>query len=276
MDRLKPLERRERISAIVRQASRASVDELAERLNISRETVRRDLALLSEQGRIRKVHGGAVESQTARESPLDDRRAAARPEKTAIAAAAAALFRPGDSLLIDAGSTTTLFAEALGKVGSFSVITNSVAVAAELWGAPHKSDVYVLGGRYAGDGQEMLGPLTVEQIRTLRADHAVLTIGGMDEDGNCMDFNAEEAFVARAMIASAREVTVVADSSKLGRHALFQVCDAGKLDRLVTDRAPSQLLGEAMRAADVEVIVSGADSVADGRLGRRMRPNSQF
>jgi DeoR family glycerol-3-phosphate regulon repressor len=264
MSRLKPGERRERISAIVRQASRASVDELAERLQISRETVRRDLALLSEQGRVRKVHGGAVEFQTARESPLDDRRAAARPEKTAIAAAAAALFRPGDSLLVDAGSTTTLFAEALGKVGSFSVITNSIAVAAELWNAANKSDVYLLGGRYAGDGQELLGPLTVDQIRTVRADHAVLTIGGMDADGNCMDFNAEEAFVARAMIASARKVTVVADSSKLGRHALFQVCGPAQLDRLVTDGVPAQPLGEALRAAGVRVIVSGAEAALDG------------
>ena len=64
---------------------------------MSRETVRRDLALLSEQGRVRKVHGGAVDFQTARESPLEERRGAALPEKTAIAAAAAALFRPGDS-----------------------------------------------------------------------------------------------------------------------------------------------------------------------------------
>ena len=138
------------------------------------------------------------------------------------------------------------------------MITNSVAVAAALWNAPHKSDVYLLGGRFVGDGQELLGPLTVDQIRTLRADHAVLTIGGMDEEGNCMDFNAEEAFVARAMIASAREVTVVADSSKLGRHALFQVCSVGKIDRLVTDRASATTFGRSLRASGVEVIISEA------------------
>jgi DeoR family glycerol-3-phosphate regulon repressor len=258
--RLKPDARRARISAMVRAASRASVDELAEQLSISRETVRRDLAVLSERGLIRKVHGGAVDFQTARESPLDDRRAAALPEKLAIATAAARLFRPGDSLLVDAGSTTTVFAEALGKAGSFSVITNSLSVAGELWKAPHKSDVYVLGGRYAGEGQELLGPLTVEQIRAVRADHAVLTVGGMDDDGNCMDFNAEEAFVARAMIASAREVTIIADSSKLGRHALFQVCGLEKIDRLVTNREPSHPLGEVLRSAGVDVVLGSTES----------------
>jgi DeoR family glycerol-3-phosphate regulon repressor len=261
-DRMKPRERRERISAMVREASRASVDELAEVLQISRETVRRDLAVLSEQGVLRKVHGGAVHFQTARESPLDDRRAAARDEKLAIAAAAARLFEPGDSLLIDAGTTTTYFAEAIGRIGSFAVITNSLAAAAELWKAPFRSDVYVLGGRYFGDGQEMLGPLTVEQIRAVRADHVVLTIGGMDDGGTCMDFNAEEAFVARAMIASARQVTVIADSSKLGRHALFQVCDAERIDRLVTDRAPPRQLAEALRAAEVEVVIASPDHSA--------------
>ena len=165
---MKPGERRERISAIVRQASRASVDELAERLNISRETVRRDLALLSEQGRSARCT--AVRSISRPRGRARSTSAAGRrcPRRSAIATAAAALFRPGDSLLIDAGSTTTLFAQALGTVGSFSVITNSVAVAAELWNAPHKSDVYLLGGRYLGDGQELLGPLTVEQIRRCR------------------------------------------------------------------------------------------------------------
>jgi DeoR/GlpR family transcriptional regulator of sugar metabolism len=242
---MKPEERRERIAAVVREASRASVDELADMLDISRETVRRDLALLSEH------------FQTARESPLDDRKAAARLEKMAIARRAAQLFEPGDSLLIDAGTTTTYFAEALGHVGSFAVITNSVAVAAELWKAPHRSDVYLLGGRYFGDGQEVLGPLAVEQIHALHADHVVLTIGAMDADGKCMDFNAEEAFVARAMIASARQVTVLADSSKLGRHALFQVCGAGQIDRLVTDQAPPRPLADTLKAAGVEVIVAG-------------------
>lgn len=254
---MKPGERRQRIAAVVREASRASVDELAEMLDISRETVRRDLTLLSEEGVLRKVHGGAVHFQTARESPLDDRRAAARLEKLAIARRAAALFEPGDSIFIDAGTTTGYFAEALARVASFSVITNSVAIARELWAGEHRSDVYLLGGKYLGDGEEVLGPLAVEQIRTLHADHVVLTIGGMDGAGKCMDFNAEEAFIARAMIASARHVTVLADSSKLGRHALFQVCEASQIDRLVTDRMPERQLAEALRSAGVEIVVAG-------------------
>jgi DeoR family transcriptional regulator, glycerol-3-phosphate regulon repressor len=253
---MKPDERRERIATVVREASRASVDELAEMLDISRETVRRDLALLSEQGVLRKVHGGAVHFQTARESPLHDRKAAARSEKMAIGRTAAQLFEPGDSILIDSGTTTSYFAEALGKAGNFAVITNSVVIANELWNAPNRSEVYLLGGRYFGDGQEVLGPLVVEQIHALHADHVVLTIGAMDGIGKCMDFNADEAYVARAMIASARQTTILADSSKLERHALFQVCDPAQIDRLVTDRPLSSGLADALKSAGVEVIVA--------------------
>jgi DeoR family glycerol-3-phosphate regulon repressor len=75
-----------------------------------------------------------------------------------------------------------------------------------------------------------------------------------------MDFNAEEAFVARAMIASAREVTIIADSSKLGRHALFQVCGMEKIDRLVTNREPSHPLGEVLRSAGVDVVLGSTES----------------
>ncbi|MEQ1768221.1 MAG: DeoR/GlpR family DNA-binding transcription regulator [Devosia sp.] len=261
---MKPDERRERIAAVVRETSRASVDELAVMLEISRETVRRDLALLSELGVVRKVHGGAVHFQTAREGSLRDREATARSEKIAIGRAAAQLFDPGDSIFIDAGTTTSFFAAELGKVGAFAVITNSIAVAAELWNAPNPSEVYVVGGRYFGDNQEMVGPLAVEQIHALHADHVVLTIGAMDEMARCMDFNADEAFLARAMIARARHTTILADSSKLDRHALFQVCDASQIQRLVTDRQPPNHLAEALRNGGVEVIVAGG-----GRPGKK-------
>src|SRR5688572_30661026 len=148
---MKPIARRERIAAIVKETSRVSVEELARMLSTSHETVRRDLALLSERGVVRKVHGGAVHTQTALESPYGDRSVTARAEKLAIAERAAQLFEPGDSLLVDAGSTTAAFAEALARAGHFTVITNSIMVAREMWSASRRSEVYLLGGRYSGE-----------------------------------------------------------------------------------------------------------------------------
>jgi DeoR family glycerol-3-phosphate regulon repressor len=256
---MKPQERRDRIAMLVNESSRVSVDDLAARLATSRETVRRDLALLSEQGVLRKVHGGAVPAQTALESPLAERRATARAEKIAIGKTAATLFEPGSSLLIDAGSTTAYFAKALGRTAHFTVVTNSILVASELWAAPNSGEIYLTGGRYLGDGHEVLGLLVVEQIQRLHADDAVLTIGAIDATGKFMDFDMEEAFVARAMIAAAKHTTVLADSSKLNRRALFQVCEAGEVDRLVTDKMPDASLASLLRSAGVEIIVASPD-----------------
>lgn len=254
---MKPGERRERITNLVREATKVSVDELASLLDTSRETVRRDLTLLSEQGLLRKVHGGAVyATQTAIESPFGDRRATARAEKIAIGRAAARLFRQGDTLMIDAGSTTLYFAESLKYAGPFTVITNSTLVAEELETRPSSGEVYLLGGRYFGDGHEVLGPLVVDQIQRLHADHAVLTVGAVDGSGRFMDFNADEAFIARAMIASARQVTVLADGGKLGRHALFQVCEARQVHRLVTDCAPPGPVESTLRSVGVEIVIA--------------------
>lgn len=253
---MKPDERRERIAAVVRETSRASVDELARMLEISRETVRRDLSLLSEQGLLRKVHGGAVQSQTAREGSLRDREAANRPQKIAIGRRAAALFENGDSIFIDAGTTTTLFAATLAEMGGFTVITNSVPVAARLAESRVRSEVYLLGGRYEPENQEVVGPVALDQINGFHADHVVLAIGAVDLTGKCTDYNADEAFIARAMVSRARRKTVLADSSKFGRNALFQVCEARELDRLVTDARPAEPLLRVLESAGVEVIVA--------------------
>jgi DeoR family transcriptional regulator, glycerol-3-phosphate regulon repressor len=140
------------------------------------------------------------------------------------------------------------------------VITNSIMVAREMWSVSRRSDVYLLGGRYSGENHETVGPHAIEEIQRLHADHAVLTIGAIDPTGIFMDYNADEAYVARAMMAGARQTTVLADNTKLGRRALFQVCEARQVDRLVTDRPPPLPLVEALRMAGVDVLVADVDN----------------
>jgi DeoR family glycerol-3-phosphate regulon repressor len=256
---MKPTDRRRRILELVHTQERVTVDALAELLDASRETVRRDLSALSEQGLLRKVHGGATATQVpqpVRESPLGERRAAAREEKTCIAVAAAALFNPGDSILINCGTTTIYFATELARRGPFTVITNSTLVAHEMWSSQVRGPIHLLGGSYFGEAFELLGPQVVEQIKLVSADHAVIGVSGIGNTGTMMDFNADEAYVSRAMIESARTVTVVADSSKLQRNALFHVCSPERIDRLVTDRAPDTTLENALRLAGVEIIIA--------------------
>lgn len=235
---------------------RATVIDLADALGASRETVRRDLTSLAERGLLRKVHGGAVRLQAALEDPFRARLDSNRDSKRRIGERAAELFTSGDSLLIDSGSTTILFAEALASKTGITVVTNSQLVAQAASKGPGKNSVFLLGGQYHHEGAETLGPMTNDQIQMLSTDHVVLTVGAVDAGGRFMDFIADAAYTARAMMARARQVTVLVDSSKLEKAALFQVCTASQVSRVVTDAPPPPALMNSFRAAGVDVIIA--------------------
>jgi DeoR family glycerol-3-phosphate regulon repressor len=250
---MKPEIRRERIIDLVRERERVSVDDLADLLGSSRETIRRDLTELADRGHVRKFHGGAMMPDVHREGAFPIRLSEAIREKRAVARAAAALFGPGDTIFIDMGTTTLLFAEELARRPDITVITNSPQIAQII--AAGGGKVFVIGGEYRADVGEMIGSLAVEQIARFHAAHAVITVGGLGQSG-AMDFLLDEAQIARAMVGQARFVTVIADGSKLGRMALFQVCPLGQIDRLVVDVAPGGALAQALAAAGVEVVVA--------------------
>lgn len=262
---MRPVERRRKILDLVNQSAGVTVDDLSESLKTSRETVRRDLSLLSEQGLLRKVHGGAKAAtqpggQTAQESPLGERQVTARAEKLRIGRKAAGLFAPGDSLLINCGTTTIAFAEALAKAGGpFTIITNATLVAQEMWNSPQRGPIHLLGGGYFGDSLETIGPQVIEQVQNIHADHAVITVGGINGAAKLTDYSVDDAYVARAMIDAARTVTVLADASKLNHNALVQICGPERIDRLVTDQAPDPTLQSLLKLAGVEIILADAD-----------------
>lgn len=253
--------RHEDIIALLAASGELSVEDLAERLAVSRETVRRDLARLEAGGHLRRYHGGArslaagAEPET--EWPFAQRMAQNAAGKKRIALAARALFGAEDSLFIDTGSTTIAFAEALAACPSLVAITNAPRIAATL-AANHSHKVFLLGGAYGADAGESLGPLALEQIGKFRARHAVLTIGAVD--AHCvMDFDLQEAEVAKAMIERADRVTVLADHSKFDRRAVFEVAPLARIHRLVTDLSPAEPMRRALAEAGVELIVADRD-----------------
>ncbi|MDH0290648.1 DeoR/GlpR family DNA-binding transcription regulator [Pseudomonas sp. GD04087] len=250
---MRPNERRQQILELLRQRERISVDELARILATSQETIRRDLGELSATGQVSKFHGGAAlppsgEHENAFQTRLNEH----AQEKRTVARYAAGLFAPGDSIFIDTGTTTLLFGRELARLNRMTVITNSLLIANEASASGNR--VFMIGGEFRPESQQNVGALALEQISRFNAEHAVITIGALDCDG-AMDFSIEEAEVARAMIGQVRSLTVIADSSKLGRRALFKVFPLSRIDRLVVDRAPTGELLEALQEAGVEVHV---------------------
>jgi DeoR/GlpR family transcriptional regulator of sugar metabolism len=251
-----PEKRRDAILELARHSNELKVDEIAERFGVSRETIRRDLAQLDARGLLRRVHGGALKPQTATEAPFHERMAENARAKQRIGRAAAQLFEDNDTLMVDAGSTTEAFAAELAGAGRFTIITNSVGVAGRLHRGGSTSRVYLIGGEYRGEAGETVGSLTLEHIGRYRADHAVLTVGAIDAADGFMDYDVEEAMVARAMVRQAQRVTVIADHSKFGRVAMAKVCELAAVARLVTDMPPPPPLADAIRAAGIELIVA--------------------
>ncbi len=248
---LKPKQRQSGILGVVAAAGEASVEALAARFGVSAETIRRDLAQLAETGALQKVHGGARRLKLDAEGSYRERMAQHAGAKAVIAQKLAALVAPGDTLFMDAGTTTVACAGALVGVTGLTVITNALRVAQAL--GQGDARVFLLGGGYAHDNGETVGPLVIEQIGRFQADHAVLTVTAVDTLAGATDADSEEAAVSRAMMEHARATVVVANAAKMGRVAAFRVCRLDQIDMLVCDETPPDAFVAAVRAAGVDL-----------------------
>jgi len=240
--------RQNKLVEIVRRREKVSVDELAHLLSASRETIRRDLTQLSELGKILKVHGGAKLPRVMGEGSFKQRLSENVDAKMKIAVTAAALVEPGETLFIDTGSTTLFFVEELSKIPGLTVITNSTEIARTITTGNNSGKAFLLGGEFRAGDSQTVGTMVATHIRSFRAHHAFLAIGALDARSGAMDYNIEEAQVARAMIEQSEKITVLADSSKFNALGSFEVCPLSTINRLVTDSPPPSEIGEAFEA----------------------------
>lgn len=249
---MRPHERHEEIIRLVTRHGEMSVDRLADDLQVSKETIRRDLVGLDDQGRLQKFHGGAklrsiAATELGGEGPFAARMAENLAAKRQIAKAAASLLSPGDSLFIDTGTTTLLFAEAIAGLSGLTVITNSTRIAS-IVAAGSDNKVFLIGGAFSLDASETVGSLAVEQIARIRARHAFLTVGAIDSTG-LFDFDEAETQIARAIIERVESVTVLADASKFNKRGIFEVAGWDRVDRLVSNSPPPPNIAQAMEAS---------------------------
>lgn len=246
------------ILSLLDEHGQVEVEQLAERLGVSAETVRRDLSVLSEQALLRKIHGGAVKFQTAQESSFTMRTQDNLAKKLAIADYAAQFVKPGDSLFINGGTTNAFFARKITQsADNLVIITNSWFVANEFWNRGEgRHQLHLLGGDYNGAEMETTGTATIEQIRRFHTDHAFIAVGAVSAAQGYMDYRVGAADVIGAMARQARRVTVLADSSKMGQSALAVACQLEVADRLVTDDTPPPDVAEALNRAGTRLYIA--------------------
>ncbi len=253
---MKIKQRKRRILEIVRQQDRATVEELSTLLEVSYETVRRDLTDLARTGNIQKIHGGATLPRMFGEGPFQQRMADNAEAKVRISKTAAPLFSEGETVFINTGSTALYFIESLCEIPNLTIITNSTAVARVASNAETDTKVFLLGGEFSSNNHQTVGTMVAAQARYFQAHHAVLTIGAMDAKAGAMYFSIEEAQTAVAMIEQSQSLTILADSSKFDKIASFKVCALDQIDRLVCEKKPSGDLSKALAVAGVRITLA--------------------
>jgi len=247
-------ERRNRLLELVRLTRFASLPELAEQLEVSESTVRRDLDYLEEQGSARRIHGGVLYTGVSPKLPhFDSRQPAQWPQKRAIAQRTVELIEDGDTILLDGGSTTYEVARLLAG-RPLHVVTNSLPVA-NLLGSDSNSDLVLIGGNICPRSGVAQGPYADRMLEAVRVHKTILSTAGINDDGF---FNNNVLLVGteRAMMAAADEVIVVADHTKFGRQSLGHVCSLGEADYLIADSGIRPEWRERVTAAGVELLVA--------------------
>ncbi len=251
-------ERHRQISDLVSADGRVTVASLSSRFGITRETVRRDLALLENDSILRRVHGGAIAGSgaTTNEPSLTSRFARHSPEKKRIAESALAMTPATGAVVLDAGSTTGALAELLVEEArsSLAVVTHSVLIASLVLGAG--LSVELVGGRVRALTSAAVGSSTVAQFGRLRTDVAFIGANGISAGFGLSTPDVDEAAVKTAIVGSARRVVLLADSSKFDEETLISFAYLEDIDGLITDRAPRGPLADALSETDVEVIVA--------------------
>ncbi len=248
-------QRRAQILQALEAAGVLTTDDLAQELQVSGETIRRDLLLLDQQQRLRRVHGGAMTTSTARqeEPPYAVRAEDDSHAKKRIGELAADVISAGQTIIFDIGTTVLAAARALPMTFQGTAVTCSLVAAAELTSRPG-IEVLVAGGRVRGGDLAVSNAHTVAYFSEIHADVAFLGSGCVSADEGVTDFYLDEIATRRVMIANTATTYVLADSSKLGKVAPHRVCGLDDISAIITDQAPSDQTRTAFRDAGAQLL----------------------
>jgi DeoR/GlpR family transcriptional regulator of sugar metabolism len=248
-------ERHSKIMARLADSGKVVVTDLSSEFGVSEVTIRRDLAILEKQGLIQRTHGGAVSSVKSRfELSFEQKSRRNIEEKVGIGEKALALIEDGDTIMLDSGTTTYQLAKLLGSKKDLTVITNSINMVPELSVIPNII-LIVLGGLYKPATGAAIGPLTTRYMEDMHVDKFFIGCNAITINGGLMTADINDAETRRAMINSAAQVIVLADSSKFGKTSFISVAPIGQIDVVISDNKLDWETVNALRERGLEVIL---------------------
>lgn len=254
-------QRRQKMLSYIRGSEFVRIQDLSRSFGVSEVTVRSDLDVLARDGSIRRVRGGAVRVQHAEPELLfEERTATFAEEKRAIARAAVELLSPGDSVILDVGTTTMAIAHELADrsdLTGLTVFTPGLNVAMALERAIPRLQVVVTGGTLRPQQHSLVEPLGTVILDRIRAAVAFIGCNGFDPELGIMAISLPDAALKQAIIRAAQRTVVVADSSKFAQTALIGVCPFESVDLILSAGAPEPASLEAVRESGVELRLVG-------------------
>lgn len=247
--------RKNEILSHMRLEGKATVDELADHFNVTVQTIRRDLSELEEEGKISRVHGGAVIKSGVTNIEYEERRNLFANEKERIAKKLSE-FIPNDvSLFLNIGTTTEAVARELLNHSNLTVVTNNMNVATIL-AANESCEIIVSGGVLRRSDGGLVGDITTQMIEQFKVDIAIIGASALDkEDGDLLDFDLREVRVSKSIIRHSRKTFLVTDHSKFERTAPVRIASFSQLNSIFTDKAFDEALQKKCDEWGVSVIV---------------------
>jgi DeoR family transcriptional regulator, fructose operon transcriptional repressor len=241
-----PTRRQQQLVELLAARGHLTVDELAEHFSVSDDTVRRDLQLLEQRKRVLRTHGGAVAAGflVHRETAFSQRYQTQAAAKRRIGKAAAELISDGETLIVNGGSTTFVFATSLGTRRNLTVVTNNLAIPPVLM-LEAVQEIHIIGGLYRINLASTIGSLA-RQTGGISVDTAVLGVSGMTAQKGISTSVLDEASMVAEMISSAERTVILADATKFGRNAFGHIAPLTAINVLVTDAPPPDDLAQAL------------------------------
>jgi len=248
-------QRKQAILTTLAAAGRVDVAAMSEQLAVTSETVRKDLIALERQGRLRRVHGGAIPLQKLSFEPEVTARVEFAEEKRRIARAALAHLPRSGTILIDAGSTTALLAELIPPDRPLTAFTNTLPIALALAAKPHVT-VYTLGGRVRNVTLAEVDAWAARTLGEINVDVAFLGTNGITADHGLTTPDPDEAAVKRAIVGCGHLVVALADASKFGVETAVRFAAPAEVDVVITDDGASSADRRSLSDAGVEVQIA--------------------
>lgn len=249
------IERQAQVLRFVQQHTRATVNELSVHFDVSVATVRRDLETLDEKGAITRFHGGAMAVQQAPpEQPVLQRGVEQAKAKQRIALAAVELIEDGDTIFLGSGTTVLETAKCLRGLRDLTVITNSVLILNELAETPNIT-VVGLGGMFRASEMSMIGHITEQALREVRAKKIIMGIHAIDVEHGLTNDYLPETMTDRAILGQGGKVIIVADHTKCGRVSTAFLAPINDIDTLIVDRDVVPEFIDEVNAKGVQVLV---------------------